>query len=316
MDFRKDQNNITSIYESLILRKNLKKSYLCEQQETPTTIKSNLTPDEWNEINNKIIKAKTIISIKDNYFYYILQQLNVLITTDSSIKTMAVDPEGNLYINAKFLLNEITLKETAAILAHETGHIWLDSFERLGNRDMGLWNVATDYIINMYLLEHQYSIPDWACVPIRNPQDQTRWIIPKYENLDITDLTAEQIYSTIVKLYKKEKEKQPEGQQGPQGQQGPKDQQGQPPSNKSKTPIKDAIEEDIKNSEKTDKPIYDKSKGGGDKNKKSIQVGSVVFDKNTKKYGRVTNINNISGEVDYDEISQQEAEDYRNSRKN
>lgn len=83
------------------------------------------------------------------------------------ISTAATD--GNsLFFNALFmkLLNEKSgINDAQAfVFVHEIMHIVFDSFGRRGSRDPKLWNVATDYAINMTLMEFGMDMPDTATV--------------------------------------------------------------------------------------------------------------------------------------------------------
>ena len=66
---------------------------------------------------------------------------------------MAVDDNSNIYINPEFVLKELSDDETTGVLAHETMHNATLSLFRLRGRNMKLWNIATDYVMNRDLLE-------------------------------------------------------------------------------------------------------------------------------------------------------------------
>jgi len=58
----------------------------------------------------------------------------------------AVDKSGRIYLpDAFFKLNR---KEQCGVIAHEIMHIALSHLERIGSRNITLWNIATDAVIN------------------------------------------------------------------------------------------------------------------------------------------------------------------------
>ena len=166
--------------------------------------------DEFNEeeafkiIDNRLHTSKMFLR---NYFRTIgLHLRNLAINLDWSIDTMAVDAYENLYINPKFAAYDITQDEFTATLAHEVHHYLLSSFDRQLGRDNLLWNVATDYVINKYLEIYGLKLNRMALIPVlkngRWIADGKDWMIPprwELNNVDITDLKAEQIYNILEK---------------------------------------------------------------------------------------------------------------------
>lgn len=74
----------------------------------------------------------------------------------NAIPTMAATTIGGnkIYVNDEFL-NSMTRKERAFVIAHEMLHIFLEHIGRQtdNNYNPKLWNVATDFCINSYLIE-------------------------------------------------------------------------------------------------------------------------------------------------------------------
>lgn len=85
--------------------------------------------------------------------------LGMEVEQDKSIPTMATDGV-KLFYNPDYVLNqsEVIL---CTDLAHEGGghKMFLDHLRR-GNRDPQLWNVATDYRINLYLKDSGFQLGD------------------------------------------------------------------------------------------------------------------------------------------------------------
>mgnify|MGYP003634502996 CR=1 FL=1 len=108
--------------------------------------------------------------------------------------TMATDGKC-IYFNRAFVQRS-TDDELLAVLFHEGLHVSLGHHLRRGNIDPRLWNMATDYAINLIVRDARLSLPDGVLL------DQ------KYRGM-----TAEQ----IAKLLKQKQPDQPEQSQPPQG---------------------------------------------------------------------------------------------------
>jgi len=109
-------------------------------------------------------------------------------------QTMATDGKA-IFFNRTFVQNS-TDDELLAVLFHEGLHVSLGHHLRRGNIDPRLWNMATDYAINLIVREARLSLPDGVLL------DQ------KYRGM-----TAEQ----IARLLKQKQPDQPEQPQPPQG---------------------------------------------------------------------------------------------------
>jgi hypothetical protein len=146
------------------------------------------------------------------------------VTSPHQISTMAVTDNGKIYINLDFvgeLLEEATqsgLSEGAkveGVLLHEAYHVLNHTFYRKGDRDMKIWNVATDYVMNKDLLLKGHQLPSNGLLPenksgnILQPGDTPQYIdIAKYFKdrlkdgavsiIDITGMTCEAVYDAIV----------------------------------------------------------------------------------------------------------------------
>jgi predicted metal-dependent peptidase len=69
---------------------------------------------------------------------------------DYGITTAATDGKG-VYYNPKFMLN-LTPQQQLFVLAHEVSHVALNHLNRLNGRDIKIWNIATDAVINAFLV--------------------------------------------------------------------------------------------------------------------------------------------------------------------
>jgi predicted metal-dependent peptidase len=230
MSYNKERDSIYFIYENIL-----------QQASAPNTNAAANTPpgqaaDEVNAMDpetfklfeTRLIRAKFKLFSQFPFFGLTLQKLKTVIVTPEEqkkygIDTMAVDDNGNIYINANFVINDLTDPEIMGVLAHEVMHIATLSFVRQRGRDQLLWNVATDYIMNRDLLEQGIALPKLGCLPAKDNND--RWIVnypyfdiknkgnkttvsggqikvsggQKIAKIDVTDMTAEQLYDELTK---------------------------------------------------------------------------------------------------------------------
>ena len=89
----------------------------------------------------------------------------------SSVKYRVVDKSSNLktagtngkeIIMNKDYMNTLTEDEQIFVLAHEICHIAFEHKERRQGKDVKLWNIATDAIINKNLEQDGLPIPERA----------------------------------------------------------------------------------------------------------------------------------------------------------
>ena len=96
-------------------------------------------------------------------FVTTIEQLEFI--EDYSIPTAATDGKG-VYYNPKFMIN-LTPQQQLFVLAHEVSHVALNHLNRLNGRDMKIWNIATDAVINAFL-ERDGLIPAPDVIFIEN----------------------------------------------------------------------------------------------------------------------------------------------------
>lgn len=276
MIYSKDDNNILEAYSSILNKRYKKYIFLREQKEIEyDTIDEEL----FKELDLRLSRARFALQKDHPLYWRILSNLKTVMTYE--VPTMAVDDLGNIYINPNFAVKVLDQDGVTAVLVHEAGHVVGLSFFRKGSRNHHLWNVATDYIINRDLLEDGFKLPDYpnfkALLPVLN---NDRWIIPKYDNVDITDFTAEKMYAFL----KKWQEKDPE-----------------------------TVEDDIEDSEKFDQPIDPDQPEPEEGEEQEIKIGDIIRDTETNQYGKVTAIDKSSGEIDVDPMTKEEvAEHFKN----
>lgn len=81
---------------------------------------------------------------------------------EPSISTAATDSKY-VYYNKKFM-NSLNQSEQLFILAHEICHVALEHIKRLKDRDLNLWNIATDAIINAFLIKDGLTAPQGVII--------------------------------------------------------------------------------------------------------------------------------------------------------
>jgi len=115
---------------------------------------------------------------------------NLSFVENKDIETVCTDGETVEY--NPFFLEQLTSKEQVFILAHEVSHVVFKHIERCENRDLEVWNLATDAVINANLQQDGLTMPKIGGVDI-----------PDAINYD-----AEQIYDKLLEMKNKLKELQ------------------------------------------------------------------------------------------------------------
>lgn len=152
------------------------KQLLGEADVKPSNVSADKTISEKDfELTEKIIIwSKGQLFRKESVLFNILQNLKINITKE--VDTMAVDNKRNIYINPDFtiMMYKRDPQEVVGVLAHETMHHANETFYRQKGREMQMWNVATDFVMNMYLLDSDFKLPKEGCIPVL---ENGRWIV-------------------------------------------------------------------------------------------------------------------------------------------
>jgi len=99
-------------------------------------------------------KIKNKLLVKYPFFGNITA--NVKYIVDNSEKTACTDGT-DIYYNEEFM-NKLTEDQQVFILAHEVCHIAFNHIKRMEKRDMDVWNIVTDAVINAFLQEDKLPI--------------------------------------------------------------------------------------------------------------------------------------------------------------
>ena len=148
----------------------------------------------------RIIKSKVDLNKSHPFFSYILMNMQIDKTSHTDkIPTMAVNQFGDLWWNKDFV-DKLDNDELKFCLAHEVGHVSTLTFQRMGMRDLTLWNIATDLAINYMLLDEGFRAPKGILTPdhrgiytFQSGKDG------KSIKIDLNDKNAEQIYEDLAK---------------------------------------------------------------------------------------------------------------------
>jgi len=154
----------------------------------------------------RIIKSKLSLNKTHPFFAYILMNMRIENSKSSEdCPTMGVNQYGRLYWNKDFV-KKLDNDELNFVLAHEVSHIATLTFQRQGSRDMPLWNIATDLVINFCLLLENFKAPEGVLIP----NHQGIWSMKTENNKDVTiDLNnkgAEEVYEELLHNSKKVKQ--------------------------------------------------------------------------------------------------------------
>lgn len=101
--------------------------------------------------------SRGITRLLINYPFWGSLALGTSFIKDENIKTMATNGKWIKW-NPAFV-DGMTEAETMGVVVHELCHIVLKHMIRRGNREPKKWNVATDYAINLIVIDEGFSLP-------------------------------------------------------------------------------------------------------------------------------------------------------------
>jgi len=119
------------------------------------------------------------------------------IKEEESIGTMGVDKRGNLFYGKKFV-DSLSVPEMKGVLCHESMHVALQHFVRLGKKSKDRWNIAADIVINNMIIQNGLSLPKGGFIP-KNDQITVGGV--KIEK--ISDKTANEVYKLLPEVKNK-----------------------------------------------------------------------------------------------------------------
>lgn len=151
----------------------------------------------------KIKRARIQLQKKKPFFAYLVLHLKVEESKD--IPSMGVNILGDLKYNPKFV-NKLTEEQVEGVLCHEVLHIGLKHLERLKSRDMKVWNIATDLVVNNLLTNNDMELPKQALIP--NNNEFEFYVDRKKKRIkDLEKKSAERVYDELDKYASKMRKK-------------------------------------------------------------------------------------------------------------
>ncbi|MHA1167313.1 MAG: vWA domain-containing protein [Candidatus Hodarchaeales archaeon] len=138
--------------------------------------------------------ARLSLSIDHPFFGYLLMGIHIVgkdgVDIDNRPLTIATD--GNSIIFSRKYIQSLTNKELLFVLCHEVLHCALEHIVRRGKRDLQVWNVAVDIVVNEILTENKIGKAPRLVLRASNFFDE-----------DVTMISAEEIYNKLIKDTKK-----------------------------------------------------------------------------------------------------------------
>lgn len=106
-------------------------------------------------MNPKLVKARTQLVLSHPFFGCLL--LNCKFIETEKVPTAATNGKDLLY-NSEFI-NTLTNEEIMGLLVHEVCHKMFFHTQRLNERHPQLWNIATDFAINIIVKDARFILP-------------------------------------------------------------------------------------------------------------------------------------------------------------
>ena len=147
-----------------------------------------------------LTRAKVQTIRHSPFFAYLVLSLEE--KEDEKIRRAGVNVKGELFYNPKFIESLYQKDESVveSLLVHEVMHLALQHPFRLENRNLDLFNIACDIVINNLLVNEGYRLPQGTIIPHNNKYEIKEL---GYTVRDIDKKTSEQIYSELVRVMKK-----------------------------------------------------------------------------------------------------------------
>jgi len=124
---------------------------------------------------------KALVELSDDRPFYgrVAMQLTVEDASDrADVPTAGVTADGTFFVDPAFV-DDLSAGQLRGLVAHEVLHLVLDFSERRLDRDMQRWNTAQDAVINHYLVEDGFALPEG--------------VVPEDGSVDIGEHTVEAI---------------------------------------------------------------------------------------------------------------------------
>lgn len=123
-----------------------------------------LTADQIRATIQRCKDAILALGFKHPHFLMVHDRVRNLWTVDLSVKTMAIDEKGRIYVNPTFA-RQLPGDQLGGVICHELLHLAYDHATRKGTRDHKRWNIACDMAINHALRADGIALPPKALYP-------------------------------------------------------------------------------------------------------------------------------------------------------
>ena len=166
----------------------------------------------------RVVKAKIQLQREAPFFAHLV--LSMTIKEDKNIPSMGVSFDGNARYNPDWI-DTLTDSQIKGVLCHEVMHVALSHLARLGKKDMFMWNVACDMLINWMISIEGFELPKEGILPkygstYEIPFKDTKLVV------DVKDKTANEVYELLQKEAEANGGGQGEGSCGGEGGDLPK----------------------------------------------------------------------------------------------
>ena len=121
-------------------------------------------PNKFNDllgfnIDKQISNTQAALIKEHPFFASLLSNRQIIVVPFVAREVQTAGTDGSrIFWNPAFM-DAIGPENRKFVVCHELYHIIFDSMGRRNNRDMGLWNSATDFKINEYLVKSGFTMP-------------------------------------------------------------------------------------------------------------------------------------------------------------
>jgi len=109
------------------------------------------------QLETRLRRAKIEILSDSPFFSTLTMELKMKFTTE--VERTMIHSDGNLYLNPEYLESKSN-KELRGIICHDVLHPALLFFQRLDGRNLTLATIAHDLVINNYVTQSGFDLPD------------------------------------------------------------------------------------------------------------------------------------------------------------
>jgi predicted metal-dependent peptidase len=117
--------------------------------------------------------------IAKRHMFFVRPLMRLPFVEDNKVDTMATDGQF-IYWNRQFV-EALTIEQLIFVTCHEICHVLFMHTTRRGNRDHEIFNQAADYVVNLFLKNYNFKMPDGVLL-----------------SMDYVKLGAEEVYDLLV----------------------------------------------------------------------------------------------------------------------